>query len=146
MKVPKEVTSGAGSTEGCLVTSSERACSKPACWTLSRNRLFFPNSFCDYCSNKYPHFSTKQMVLPSLAQMWSSKLNPTVSSTGKKQVEVQKVLHCFITMAADGKQDWKMELVQAKVSRIQPRIALKLQLVTKRHIQSGNSITSAGNN
>lgn len=39
-----------------------------------------------------------------------------------------------------------MELFQAKGSLIQPRTALKMQLVNKVPIQLGNSITSAGNN
>lgn len=57
--------------------------------------------------------------------MGSSKPNPTLNSTVKKWVEVQKMLYYFVAMTADGKQDRKMEVGQAKGSLVQPKDCLK---------------------
>lgn len=64
-------------------------------------------------------------ILPGLVEMWFNKPNPNLNSAVKKQLEVQKMLHYFVAMTADRKQDRKMEVGQVKGSLVQPKDCFK---------------------
>lgn len=64
-------------------------------------------------------------ILPGPVHMWSNKPNPNLNSAVKKQLEVQKMLHYFVAMTADRKQDRKMEVGQVKGSLLQPKDCIK---------------------